>query len=304
MYSIMKNIFISMSVIVLLALVCTGCEERYTTYSDAEYIMFADTLATYPVQCDVEYFAVPVVSTVVRDYDRTVAVEIIDKGSDAYEREHFTLKSNTVTIPAGKTRADVLVHGCYDNLDDDDTRAFIMRLVMPDALEMPLYGIETKVEMQKVGPFDINNFVGHCVVTSLFLYNYSQDAYQRLVKTELYPSRENSIICRDFLYDGYDIIMTFNPEDPLSQIVNTLEGQTVSDEASVFGIVYGDNRILVSDSPVYTSYFNSLGKYAEVWLNVYVNDLGNTYGTVGQFYNVLEWVTEEEAERLRNEEGM
>ena len=57
-----------------------GCKERYVTYEDAEYVMFADTMATYPVQKDVEYFSIPVVSTVTRDYDRTFGVEIIDKG--------------------------------------------------------------------------------------------------------------------------------------------------------------------------------------------------------------------------------
>jgi hypothetical protein len=36
-------------------------------------------------------------------------------------------------------------------------------------------------------------------------------------------------------------------------------------------------------------------------LNVYVYDLGDPIGTVGQFYNVLEWVSDEEAERLQRE---
>ena len=66
-------------------LAMTGCHERYVTYSDAEYVMFADTLATYPVQQDVEWISIPVVSTVTRDYDRTIGVEIIDKGSNAIE---------------------------------------------------------------------------------------------------------------------------------------------------------------------------------------------------------------------------
>ena len=91
----------------------SSCHERYVTYSDAEYVMFADTMATYPVQKDVEWFNIPVVSTVVRDYDRTFGVEVIDKGNNAIENRHFRLQSNTVTIKAGETRADVLVHGYY-----------------------------------------------------------------------------------------------------------------------------------------------------------------------------------------------
>ena len=48
---------------IAVAAVCTivGCKESYVTYSDAEYVMFADTMATYPVQKDVEYFSIPVV---------------------------------------------------------------------------------------------------------------------------------------------------------------------------------------------------------------------------------------------------
>ena len=74
-----------------LVLALAACQERYVTYSDAEYVMFADTLATYPVQNDVEYFSVPVVSTVTRDYDRTFGVEIIDGGSNAIEKVHYSL---------------------------------------------------------------------------------------------------------------------------------------------------------------------------------------------------------------------
>ena len=67
----MKQIIKYMTFAFLAATALVGCKERYVTYSDAEYVMFADTLATYPVQDTVEYFKIPVVSTVVRDYDRT-----------------------------------------------------------------------------------------------------------------------------------------------------------------------------------------------------------------------------------------
>ncbi|MGN0189776.1 MAG: DUF4984 domain-containing protein [Candidatus Cryptobacteroides sp.] len=301
----MNKIISYISLAALVLSVCVGCREDYITYSGAEYVMFADTLSVRPVQKDVDWFTVPVVSTVACSYDRTVAVEIIDAGSDAIEGYHYRLESNTVTIPAGQTRTDVRVHGYYDRMDGDTPLTFNLSLVMPDVLEMPLYGRATKVMMRKVGPFDINDFVGDCVVTSLFLYYYSLDSsYQRLIRTEIYPSMENTIVCRNFLYDGYDILMTFDPEDPLNPVVTVPEGQVMSDEASVFGIVYGDNRILISDSTSNTSYFNSLGKYAEVWIRVYVENLGDLFGVVGQYYNVMEWISEEEADRLHREEGM
>lgn len=282
-----------------------GCKERYVTYSDAEYIMFADTMAVYPVQKDVEFFSVPVVSTVVRDYDRTFGVEIIDKGSNAIEMHHYSLQSNTITIKAGETRADVLVHGYYDNIGVTDSLGFTLQIVMHDGLEMPLYGNQTKVVLMKSCPFDINDFTGYCVLTSMFLYNYSlTGSYQRLVYTEKHPTEENTIICRNWINDGYDVTMTFHPEDPMLPLVTMEAGQVASDEGSFFGTTHGDNKILVTNSAFYDSIFYPCGKYLYVWTEMYVENLGETVGTVGHFYNIMEWVSDEEAERLKKEEGM
>ena len=170
----MKLVLKYITLTFLAVLMLNGCKESYVTYSDAEYVMFADTLKVYPVQQNVEYFNVPVVSTVKRNYDRTFAVEIIDKGSNAIENLHYRLKSNTITIKAGQTRADVQVHGYYDNIEDTDSLGFEIQLVMNDKLEMGMYGKQTKFVLMKSCPFDINDFTGYCVLTSMFLYNYSK----------------------------------------------------------------------------------------------------------------------------------
>lgn len=282
-----------------------GCKERYVTYDDAEYVMFADTLAVYPVQQDVEYFSIPVVSTVTRDYDRTFGVEIIDKGSNAIENLHYRLQSNTVTIKAGENRADVQVHGIYDNIDAKDSLGFQLRLVMNDKLVMPLYGKDTKAVMMKSCPFDINDFTGYCVLTSMFLYNYSiTGSYQRLVFTEKHPTEENMIICRNWINDGYDVTMTFHADDPMTPLVTMEEGQVASDEGSFFGTAHGDDKIQVRSSLLYDSVFYPCGRYLYIWTEMYVENLGVPVGTVGHFYNIMEWVSDEEAERLRNEAGM
>ena len=286
----------------LVAAALSSCHERYVTYDDAEYVMFADTLQTYPVQQDVEYFSIPVVSTVKRDYDRTFGVEIIDKGSNAIENVHYRLKSNTVTIKAGETRADVLVHGIYDNIEASDSLGFQLRLVMNDELEMPLYGKDTKAVLMKVCPFDINNFTGYCVFTSMFLYDYSiTGSYQRLVYTEKHPTQENTIICRNWLNDGYDIRMTFHPEDPMRPLISIEEGQVASDEGSFFGTTHGDDKILVRTSAMNDSMFFTCGSYLYLWAEIYVENLGAPVGTVGHFYNIMEWISDEEAERLKRE---
>lgn len=272
------------------------------TYDDYEYVMFADTLAVYPVQKDVEWFAIPVVSSVVRDYDRVFGVEIIDKGNNAIENLHYSLKSNTVTIKAGENRADVMVHGYYDNIEATDSLGFQLRLVMNNALEMPIYGKDTKAVLMKSCPFDINDFTGYCVLTSMFLYNYSvTGSYQKLVFTEAHPTEENMIICRNWINEGYDVTMTFHPEDPMQPIVTMDKDQVASDEGSFFGTTHGDDKILVTNSSFYDSIFYPCGSYLYIWTEMYVEDLGQTVGTVGHFYNIMEWVSDEEARRLMRE---
>lgn len=301
----MKQIFRYITILFLSAVVFSSCQERYVTYSDAEYVMFADTLATYPVQKDVEFFNVPVVSTVVCDYDRTFGVEIVDQTSNAIEKYHYSLASNTITIKAGENRADVQVHGIYDNIGVTDSLGFTLRLVMPETVEMPLYGNQTKVVLMKSCPFDINDFTGYCMLTSMFLYDYSPTSkYQRLIYTEKHPTEENMIICRSWMADGYDVTMTFNADDPMRPIVTMESDQVMSDEGSFFGITHGDDKILVESSPYYESYFYPCGSYLYIYAHIYVENLGVSVGTVGHYYNVMEWVSDEEAERLMKEEGM
>ena len=298
----MKKYLIYITLAFAAMLTASSCHERYVTYDDAEYVMFADTIATYPVQQDVGYFSIPVVSTVTRDYDRTFGVEIIDKGNNAIEGLHYRLQSNTVTIKAGETRADVMVHGIYDNIAAEDQLTFQLRLVMNDDLVMPLYGKDTKAQLMKVCPFDINAFTGYCVFTSMFLYDYSiTGSYQRLVYTEKHPTEENTIICRNWLNDGYDVTMKFHPEDPLKRVVTMDEGQVASDEGSFFGTAHGDDKILVRSSSLNESLFFTCGSYLYLWAEIYVENLGEPVGTVGHFYNIMEWISDEEAQRLKNE---
>ena len=280
----------------------SSCHERYITYADKEYVMFADTMATYPVQKDVEWFSIPVVSTVTRDYDRTFGIEIIDKGNNAIENVHYSLESNTVTIKAGENRTDVRVHGYYDNIEATDSLGFELKLVMNSNLVMPMYGSSTKAVLMKSCPFDINNFTGYCVLTSMFLYNYSATGvYQKLVYTEKHPTQENMIICRNWINDGYDVTMTFNADDPMLPLVTMDRDQVASDEGSFFGTAHGDNKILVTNSSYYDSVFYPCGNYLYIWTEMYVENLGETIGTVGHFYNIMEWISDEEAERLMRE---
>ena len=295
----MKQIFkfIAMSFAAVMAL--NACQERYVTYEGDEYVMFADTLAVYPVMEGADQFSIPVVSTVVRDYDRTFGVEVIDKLSNAIERKHYSLESNTITIKAGETRADVKVRGHYANIGEADSLGFALQLVMKDELVMPLYGKQTKAVIMKTGKFDRSKFTGYCVLSSMFLQNYSQDGgYNRLVYTEPHPTLKNTVICRNWLKDGYDVELTFNDEDPLMPVV-TMARTVAGDQGSFFGTSYGQwgDKLYVRSSNLAQSIFYPLGGYLYIWTEFSVDE----YGIVGDFYNVMQWVTDEEAERIMRE---
>ncbi len=292
----------------------TACQEEGPKPFGTEYIMFQDTLSYHAVmEEDAEggeyFFTVPVTSTVSCDYDRTIAVEIIDKGSTAVEGRDYFLESNTLVIPAGEYRTDVRVYPQYERFGEEDTLSFNLKLVMQDQLRWDIYGDETTVSMYKVCPFDINTFSGWCVVTSMFLYNYpaltdGSGAYQRLIRTKVDENAENTVILEDWLYDGYDVKIVFDPSDPENPVITMPDDQMISDELSVFGQTNGDNRILGMNSPAYTSYFNSCQKFVSLWLRAYVYNMSTLIGYVGDYYNVMEWVSDQEADRLQREEGM
>ena len=296
----MKQIFkyIVLSFMAVAAL--SSCEERYVKYEGDEYVMFADTMAIYPIMAEKEEFSIPVVSTVVKDYDRTFGVEVIDKASNAIERKHYTLESNTVTIKAGETRADVRVRGHFDNIGESESVGFTLQLVMNDKLVMPLYGNQTKAVLMKTGPFDINKFTGYCVLSSLFLQQYDPYGnYNRLIYTEQHPTLKNTIICRNWLKDGYDVTMTFNDSDPLLPLVTMAKKQVASDQGSFFGTIYGEwgDKLLVTSSNLAESIYYPLGGYLYIWTEFSVEEVG----VVGHFYNVMQWISDEEAERLMRE---
>lgn len=305
----MRRITAILCAVALSGLLATGCNTDKMTYSDAEYIMFADTMSTGMVFPDEAYFSVPVTSTVACDYDRTFGVEVIDQGSNAIEGYHYRIKSNTITIKAGERTANVEIAGYYDHIQDTDSLGFKLRLVMPDQLNWSLYPDSnlTKVVLYKGCDYDLDAFSGWCVVTSLLLYDYPSALdtnYQRLIYTEKHPTEPNTIILHDFLYDGYDVTMRLTNDDPADPAIEMDEDQVLSDEQTVFGQINGDDKILGTVSPYYDSYYNTCQRYASLWLYVYLKNVGTMVGTVGHYYNVLEWVTLEEAVRLKTEENM
>ena len=212
----MNKLLVVLPASALLLMSVAGCNEERVSYDGPECIMFSDTLFTLPIQNSEEVFDIPVVSMYTDGADRTFAVEIVDKKSNAVEGRHYELESNTVVIKAGERVANVKVRGLYDNFSPTDSLGFALRLICPKELQSPLYGDEAKVVLQKCKPLDIKDFTGYCLITRCTYFDtYIPSITQRLIQTELDPDDSNTVILKNFIYDGHDLKMKFHNEDLL-----------------------------------------------------------------------------------------
>ena len=87
---------------------------------------------------------IPVAATEACSYDRTVAVEVIDKKSNAIEGKHYTIESNTITIKAGERAANVRIRGNYDAIAATDSLGLTLRC----STQQPTNGICMKRAMK------------------------------------------------------------------------------------------------------------------------------------------------------------
>ena len=278
----------------------TGCNDADMTYSGPEYVLFSDTLYVLPVVDDEELHNIPVVATTACDYDRTIAVEVVDAASNAIEGRHYSLESNTITIKAGELVGNVRVRGFHNNIDVYDSLGFKLNLVIPEELQWDIYGTEANVLLQKACKFDINAFTGYCVLTSTYIINYMTDIDKRLVRSEIDPENENTIIIKDYFFDGYDVKVRFRSDDILNPLIE-MDDQAFGPTSEAFGTLYGDGLIRLYQPTAYTSYYSSCEKFIFQYMTLYVPGMEEGYNTVGTFVNAVEWISDDEAEKLKRE---
>jgi len=299
----MKKLLIGCMAAVAALIAFSGCDQDKVVYSGPNYLMFSDTLYTYAVQETNEIFNVPVSATVPADYDRTFGVEVIDKESNAVEGKHYKILSNTVTIKAGEMSTDVKVQGLYKNIGITDSLGFALRLVIPDTEQWSLYKNEAKVVMQKICPFDIKNFKGYCKVTSSYLSSdyYPKKVDLRLVTSDIVEGKENTIVVHDLYFDGYDMEIKFSRKDVLEPLVE-MEEQICGSTGEAFNTIHGDGKLRLNQPTAYTSFYSTNENFILQYVTMSVNNKdGSYYGTVGTFVNVLEWISEAEAEKLKEQ---
>lgn len=288
-----------MSMLALLMCAITSCgDAERPSYDGPNYILFSDTLTVLAVQNNEEVFDIPVAATEACSYDRTVAVEVIDKKSNAIEGKHYTIASNTITIKAGERAANVRIRGNYDAIAATDSLGLTLRLLTQKADQWDLYdkSYEAKVILQKCCPFDINLFNGYAVLTSTYMQEFMPNVDNRLIKAVIDPEEENTVIMKDFFYDGYDVKIRFTTNDILNPLIE-MDEQTFASTAEAFGTNYGDGYLHLYQPSSGVSYYSTCEQFIFQYFTLYVPGMAGN-NVVGTFASAIEWVSADEAKRL------
>lgn len=273
-----------------------GCKAERAIYQGPDHILFAEAEHTFGVIDNEEWFEVEISAMRTANYDRNVGVEVITAESSATENRHFTIESNTVTIPAGELTTAVRIRGIADNIGISEQPKIILELVLNEEEAWDVYGTRTEVTLQRCCPFDINNFEGYAKITSTWLMQY-MNTDSLIVTTEV-DKDSNVVTIKDMFYEGYDIKISLdnsNRLEPRATLKPT--EQVLGSTGEAFGTIYGNGKLMMMEPMGYTSYYGTCEKFMVLYTTMYVDNVG----TVGTYVNIIEWITEEEAERLKRE---
>lgn len=292
----MKKIFIGLCAAVALFFAGTSCNEEYTTYEGPGFVSFSDSLYVLPVQNNEEVFDIPVVATQACDYDRTLAVEVVTNSTNAVEGKHFTIENHTLTIPAGSLTTNFRICGKADNITINDSLGIHLHILATGAIREDLQQMEANVLLRKVCPFNINDFTGYCVVRSTFMDEYMPGVKARLVESVVDPENENTIIFKDYYYDGYDVRLRFTTDDLLNPLTE-MDEQDFGPTSEAFQTIHGDGIIRMASVPNFTSYYSSCEKFVVHSMKLFVPGVG----TVGSYASIVKWISDDEADRIKRE---
>ena len=292
----MKKILIGFCAVIALLLSTTGCNESYTTYEGPGFISFSDSIYVLPVQNNEQFFDIPVVAAQKCDYDRTLAVEVLDKNTNAIEGKHFTVESNTVTIPAGEMTANFRICGKADNITVSDSLGINLHIVTDNAGHEELQSLNANVLLVKTCPLKMEDFTGYCVLQSPYFDAYMKGVKARLVRSELDPENENTIILKDYFYEGYDVKLRFTTNDLLNPLIE-MDEQKFGPTSEAFGTVYGDGIIYMRQMMSYPSYYSTCERFLVHYTTLFVPGVG----TVDNYINIVKFISDDEAERIMRE---
>ncbi len=293
-YTFLKGILGAFGMLALTTMVC--CESERQIYDGPNYIMFSSERHDLGVMDSEEWFEIPITATRTADHDRNVGVEIIAARSSAIYGMHYTIESTTVTIPAGELNAMLRIKGYPDAISVSDNLGITLNLVLEDEDVWEEYGTETEVYLHKCCPLDMNAFTGYAVLTSTWIMQY-MNAESLLVKTHLDDTTPNTIVVESMYYDGYDIRITLLNDNRLEPFVEMPEPQVAGSTGEAFGTIYGNGKLMMMQPADSGSYYSPCEGFLLQYVTMYVEEVG----TVGTYANILEWISDDEAERIMRE---
>ena len=278
-----------------LLLLLLGCKAEPTTIEGDDIVAFSTRNHTFGILDSEEWFEIPIEATQAANYNRNVGVEVIAAESSAIEGRHFELESHTVTIKEGKKSATVRIKGIPSTIAPNTSLTLKLKLILNND-EKVQRGTEAVVTLQRCCDFDINNFAGYAVVTSQWSMEYmNRDSH--LVHTHVDEKEEDVIVIEDFFYEGCDIRVKLNSEDRLNPTAELYGAQVIGSTGEAFGTIYGDGKLMCDNVEGYLSYYSTCENFLVIYTLMYVEEVG----MVGAYVNILEWVSDDEAERIMRE---
>ena len=287
------NVLIATALLSLALLAACSSEEQ--TYDGPSYVMFTDSLNVCPLFQENNDYKVALSATKSVPYDRKFGIEILQTESNAIEGYHYSIKSNTVTIPAGELATSVEINGIYENIADDDSLNIRMRIVSLEDVEWPYYGVTANVRLQKMCPFAINNFTRYAVVQSSFLSEFKPySTNKRLIMTDRVEGEDNSIMLHAFLCDGYDVKVTLDHSDPMVPSASVHTVDIIGSTQEFLGSLYNDNMLRITDYTAVPSTIFPCRDTVVLYSMAYVKDVG----LLGAYVTVIRWISDAEAEDI------
>lgn len=290
-----KTKYINSLVALLAAILTLSCQSENNTYEGPNYILFSEQSYTFGVIDNEEWLEVPISATRTANHDRYIGVEIVASKSSAIEDLHYTLETTTLCIPEGKLTTSLRIRGIADNISVGSNPTITLRLVLNEEDVWEEYGTECCVELQRCCKFDINNFEGYAVLTSTWCMQY-MNTESRLVHTHS-ESENDVVVIEDMFYEDYDIRIKLEKEDRLNPLAALDGEQVVGSTGEAFGTIYGDGKLLITEAMGTTSYYSICEGFVLLYTTMYVDGVG----TVGTYVNILEWISDDEAERIMRE---
>lgn len=293
-YRFIKGILVAFGTLLLTIMV--GCEPERPTYDGPNYIMFSSERHDLGIIDSEEWFEIPISAMRTADHDRNVGVEIVAARSSAIYGLHYTIESTTVTIPAGKLTAMLRIKGFHDAISVSDSLGVTLRLVINEGDEWEDYNTECEVYLHKCCPLDMNAFTGYAVLTSTWAMQY-MNVESLLVHTHLDEETPNTVVVESMYYDGYDIRITLKNDDRLEPLIEMPEPQVVGSTGEAFGTIYGNGKLMMTQPADSGSYYSPCEGFLLQYVTLYVEEVG----TVGTYANIIEWISDDEAERIMRE---